>query len=90
MRPRLANDRRRVEASHAAAVQTMRTRLALRHSTFDQLAAKLSQLSPLRILERGYAIVSNPSGIVTDAASAPVGSGIHVKLAKGELDAKVE
>src|SRR5471030_1912555 len=59
-------------------------------SRFDQLAAKLSQLSPLRILERGYAIVSNPSGIVTNAASAPAGSGIHVKLAKGELDARVE
>jgi exodeoxyribonuclease VII large subunit len=90
MRPRLANDRRRLEASHAAALQLARTGLARRRSRFEQLAAKLSQLSPLRILERGYAIVSNQSGIVKDAATAPAGSGIHVKLAKGELDAKVE
>lgn len=90
MRPRLANDRRRMEAAHAAALQLIRTRLARRRSTLDQLAAKLSQLSPLRILERGYAIVSNQSGIVKDAATAPAGSGIHVKLAKGELDARVE
>jgi exodeoxyribonuclease VII large subunit len=90
MRPRLANDRRRMEAAHAAALQLARTRLARRRSTLDQLSAKLSQLSPLRILQRGYAIVSNQSGIVKDAATAPVGSGIHVKLAKGELDAKVE
>ena len=90
IRPRLANDRRRMEAGHAAALQLARTGLARRRSGFDQLTAKLSQLSPLRILERGYAIVSNPGGIVNDAATAPAGSGIHVKLAQGELDAKVE
>jgi exodeoxyribonuclease VII large subunit len=89
MRPRLANDRRRMEAAHAAALQLARTGLTRRRSRFDQLAAKLSQLSPLRILERGYAIVSSQSGIVKDAATAPPGTGIHVKLAKGELDAKV-
>jgi exodeoxyribonuclease VII large subunit len=90
MRPRLAADRRRMEAAHAAALQLARTTVARRRSRFEQLSAKLSQLSPLRILERGYAIVSNQSGIVTDASSAPPRSAIHVKLAKGELDATVE
>jgi exodeoxyribonuclease VII large subunit len=89
IRPRLAADRRRLEAAEASAIQTMRGRLARRRGTLDQLSAKLSQLSPLRILERGYAIVSNQSGIVKDAEAAPAGSGIHVRLAKGELDAKV-
>jgi exonuclease VII large subunit len=56
----------------------------------EQLAAKLSQLSPLKILERGYAIVSNASGVLTDAADAPAGSGIHVRLSRGEFDAVVE
>jgi exodeoxyribonuclease VII large subunit len=89
VRPRLAADRRRLESAESLAIQTMRVRLARRRSTLDQLSAKLSQLSPLRILERGYAIVSNESGILKDAAEAPAGSGIHVRLAKGELDAKV-
>ena len=35
-------------------------------------------------------IVSNQSGIVKDAAAAPPASRIHVRLAKGELDAAVE
>jgi exonuclease VII large subunit len=35
-------------------------------------------------LERGYAIVSNPAGILKDAAAAPPGSRIHVKLASVE------
>jgi len=90
MRPRLAADRRRLEACHARAVEIVRVRLARRRSTLDQLAAKLSQLSPLRILDRGYAIVSTPSGILKDARDAPPGSGIHVRLAEGELDAVVE
>ena len=89
MRPRLAAARRRLEAARAQAIETMRVRLARRRSRLDQLSAKLSQLSPLRILERGYAIVSNQSGIVKDAEAAPAGSGIHVRLAQGELDAKV-
>ena len=89
IRPRLAADQRRMEASHHSALQTMRGALARRRAALDQLAAKLSQLSPLRILERGYAIVSNESGILKDASAAPSGRAIHVRLARGELDATV-
>jgi exodeoxyribonuclease VII large subunit len=64
--------------------------LARERGRLDQLAAKLSQLSPLRVLERGYAIVSNQSGIVTDAAAAPADSRVHVRLHRGALDAVVE
>src|ERR1039457_1776381 len=56
--PRLAASRRRMEAAETAAAQTMRLALARRRSALDQCTAKLSQLSPLRILERGYAIRS--------------------------------
>ncbi len=78
-----------MEAAHHAALQLMRARLDRRRGSLDQLAAKLSQLSPLRVLERGYAIVSNQAGIVTDAASAPPDSQIHVRLHRGALDAVV-
>jgi exodeoxyribonuclease VII large subunit len=90
VRPRLAAAARRLEAAGTRAQQTIRLGLARRRSRLEQLSAKLSQLSPLRILERGYAIVSNPSGILKDAAAAPAGSRIHVRLAHGELDASVE
>ena len=90
LRPRLAADRRRMEAAHSAAVQLARTRLLQRRARLDQLTAKLGQLSPLRILDRGYAIVSNRNGIVTDPAQAPPESAIHVRVAKGTLDAVVK
>jgi exodeoxyribonuclease VII large subunit len=88
-RPRLAAACRRMETAQSTAVQIMRLALARRRNALDRCAAKLSQLSPLQVLERGYAIVSNQRGIVKDAAAAPAGSGIHVRLAKGELDAVV-
>ena len=89
LHPRLADGRRRMESAHTAAMQAMRMRLARRHAALDPLAAKLSQLSPLRVLERGYAIVSNEKGILKDPAAAPPLSSIHVRLAKGSLNATV-
>jgi exodeoxyribonuclease VII large subunit len=90
MQPRLATGRRRLETLTVASVQCIRMSLTRRRGRLDRLDAKLSQLSPLRILERGYAIVSNESGILKDSAAAPGGSQIHVRLAKGELDAVVK
>jgi exodeoxyribonuclease VII large subunit len=89
VRPRLAADRRRLEAAHQGALQVMRADLSERRGRLERLAAHLSQLSPLRVLERGYAIVSNEAGIVTDAAAAPAESRIHVRLHRGALDAVV-
>jgi exodeoxyribonuclease VII large subunit len=90
VRPRLAAAARRLQAADTRAAQTMRLCISRHRSRLEQLSAKLSQLSPLLILERGYAIVSNQSGILKDAAAAPAGSQIHVRLAHGGLDAQVE
>lgn len=90
MRPRLAADRRRLDGATVQAAERIRHLLNSRRRRWEHLSAKLSQLSPLLVLQRGYAIVSNAEGVLTDAAEAPGGSRIHVRLAKGELDAKVE
>ena len=67
----------------------VRLRLARSRGALDRLTGQRSTLSPLRILERGYAIVSGEAGILKDAAAAPPDSAIHVRLAKGELNAVV-
>jgi exodeoxyribonuclease VII large subunit len=90
LRPRFAADWRRLDSANAAATQVIRWQLAGRRGKVEQLTAKLSQLSPVRILERGYAIVTNESGaIVKESTAAPEGAAIHVRLAKGRLDADV-
>ncbi len=89
-RPRFARDRRRLEIAQASMEQTIRLNLARRSSRVQELAAKLSQLSPLIILDRGYAIVTKESGeIVKTNRAAPPGSALRIRLAEGSLDATV-
>ena len=90
LRPRLALDRRRLDAASAAANQTIRLQLARRRSRLESLSGELSQLSPLRILERGYAIVTDETGaIVKRGVDAPAGAQLRIRLAEGRLEAVV-
>ncbi len=91
LRPRFAADRRRLDAAQTAAIQAVRRQAGRHRAVAERLAAKLSQLSPLLILERGYAIVTGAAGgIVKDSAAAPPGSAIQVRLARGRLNAHVD
>lgn len=57
----------------------------------ESFSAQLQQLSPLGVLERGYAIVFDAEGRVLKSASAVgVGDAISVRLAKGRLEADVK
>jgi exodeoxyribonuclease VII large subunit len=90
LRLRIAAARRRLETAEAGILQIMRLRLTRAHGRLDPLLAHLTQLSPLKILERGYAIVTNESGsIVKEPAEAPEGSKIDVRLARGQIAARV-
>ncbi len=54
------------------------------------LAGQLNQLSPMSVLERGYAIVFDAEGkVVKSAAAVRVGEPIQVQLARGRLQADV-
>ena len=90
LRPRLAADRHRLETAETCILQCMRVYLVRRGGAAGQLEARLSQLSPLRILDRGYAIVTNESGaIVKESTAAPEGAPVYVRLARGRLEAEV-
>ena len=69
--------------------ECVRPRLTAGRRRLETARAAIVQLSPLDVLKRGYAIVSNASGIVKDSAAAPPDSRIHVRLARGALDAVV-
>src|SRR5579885_1291151 len=58
-------------------------------ATLGPLEAHLKQLSPPKILERGYASVERAGKLVKSSSDAPVGSDLRVRLAQGELGAKV-
>jgi exodeoxyribonuclease VII large subunit len=90
LRLRFATARRRIEAAQASLAQNIGLRLTRGHGRLDPLIAHLTQLSPLKILDRGYAIVTEASGtVIKDASQAPAGSDIAVRLARGRLAARV-
>jgi exodeoxyribonuclease VII large subunit len=89
-RPAMERAKNTLERLNAALRQSIRMGLAARKQRLEWSAASLAQLSPVRILGRGYALVSKPDGgLLTDAADAPVGSAIRVRLAVGGLSAEV-
>lgn len=50
----------------------------------------LGSLSPLNVLARGYAIAFDQNEkAVTDSAAVQPGDRLHIRLARGELAAKV-
>lgn len=89
VRLRFAEVRRRLEASGTAVTQAVRLRLSRARGELAPLEAHLKQLSPLGILERGYAIVEREGRIVKSAEDAPVGSEIQVRFGRGRLGARV-
>ncbi len=90
LRLRFAQTRQRLEAANRTSVETMRAALTRARRRYEPLAAELQQLSPLRVLDRGYAIVQDDQGrILKDAADAPPPSAIAIRLARGRLTARV-
>ncbi len=90
LRLRFANARHRMELAEAAAGQRISLRLTRDRGRLDSLARQVSQLNPLAILNRGYAIVLNEEGgVIKDAANVSVNDGLDVRLSKGRLAARV-
>jgi exodeoxyribonuclease VII large subunit len=90
VRLQLGEMHRRLERLSAQLRQAIERRLRRLRGRLDPAAAHLSQLSPLKILERGYAIVQNEAGeLVKSPDGAPGGSQIQVRLADGKLNARV-
>ncbi|MEP7352457.1 MAG: exodeoxyribonuclease VII large subunit [Acidobacteriota bacterium] len=81
--------RRRVELCEAALLQSMRLKLSRAKTALGPPAAHLEQLSPLKILDRGYAIVEQDGRIVKSPEDAPEASAISIRVAKGTLKARV-
>jgi len=90
MRPRLAQSRNRLERSTAALTQSLALLISRKSQRLETATAKLEQLSPLRILDRGYAIVSNNAGLVKKPADAPPSSAIRIRFAEGTLTATTD
>jgi exodeoxyribonuclease VII large subunit len=87
----LSGIRRELASRNAAMAGAMKTVLLRHRSRLEQLEHELKALSPVAILERGYALVFDSSGkLVKDSSQVQTGDEISARLAKGRITAKIE
>jgi exodeoxyribonuclease VII large subunit len=80
----------RVELFEGRLASAMHQALKRWHQSFARIAHTLDALSPLAVLERGYAICLTPEGkVVRSANSVEIDSEVQVRLHEGSLSAKV-
>jgi exodeoxyribonuclease VII large subunit len=89
-RRRLAAVRQALESQVANLAAATHTRLLEIRGTLDRQTASLEALSPVAILNRGYALVFDANGqLVKDAAQLETGDELSARLARGQIRARV-
>ena len=89
-RQRLAAIRQRIAAQTATLAAAAHARLLAGRAILDRRIAALEALSPVAILNRGYALVFDANGeLVKDAGRLQSGDDISARLARGRLRARV-
>ncbi len=89
-RQRLAFIRHHLESSVANLAAATRAHILAARATLDRKTASLEALSPLAILNRGYALVFDSNGqLVKDAARLASGDELTARLTRGRVRARV-
>jgi exodeoxyribonuclease VII large subunit len=89
-RQRLASIRQRLEAQTATLIAAAHACLLAKGAALDRRVAALEALSPVAILNRGYALVFDGNGqLVKDAARLNPGDDVTARLARGSVRARV-
>jgi exodeoxyribonuclease VII large subunit len=83
--------RGRVAQERRAAADRMAARVAAANEKLSVAVGRLEALSPLRVLARGYAVVTKEgeTAPVTDAGRVAAGERLRVRLARGRVRARV-
>lgn len=89
--PRLASGRSELCELRLRLDDASRRQLEQRRRGLEGLMGKLDALSPLRVLQRGYAVARTPEGrVLTEAAGVAPGTAFRLLLSQGALDCRVE
>ncbi len=87
---RLALAHRRLDAANQSLARLATTTVATRTTQLNHAAARLHALSPLAVLNRGYALVYTADGqLLRSAGDTRPGATIRARLAQGTVTAQV-
>jgi len=87
----LSGIRKELDAKVASMGAAGRSLLQQKRARLVRLTSQMAALSPVAILERGYALVFDATGkLVKDAAQVKAGEEISARLARGEIRATVK
>jgi exodeoxyribonuclease VII large subunit len=90
-RYRLAGTRQALQARTGELVSVVHSVLLRQRARLDRLTTHLQALSPLQVLERGYALVFDSTGkLVKEAAQLHPGSTVRTRVAHGSFTATVD
>jgi len=89
-RQSLTMNGKRLEAAVEDMARAMRYITTAHQAQLSRYAAQLDALSPMKILERGYALVWDENGaLLKDVTQTAPGARISARVAHGTLEAKV-
>jgi exodeoxyribonuclease VII large subunit len=87
---RIATTQRRLQHSNELLHRDATRTITTRQTRLNRASARLEALSPLAVLDRGYALVYASDGtLLRSAADTNPGDTIHARLAQGALEATV-
>lgn len=90
-RQRLAHARQHFEVGRTRMVHALERRLHEERAILHGLDARLHSLSPLAVLERGYALVLDERGtLVRSSQQLKAGDRVRTRLSDGEFTSRVE
>jgi exodeoxyribonuclease VII large subunit len=91
LRARFTAARARFDSAYTGCHTALEKQLAAAKERLGLAAASLDALSPLSVLQRGYAIAQHEDGkLLRDAKMIAVGDTVRVRLARGRIQARVE
>jgi len=87
----LAGIRKELDSHVAAMIAATRNQLLQQRAHLDRVTRQIEALSPLAILDRGYALVFDSSGkLLKDSSAVSPGDEISARLSRGSLTAIVK